>query len=630
MANIASPIKTLGAFPAIDPTVPQAASADQIADGETNVSMTRGERDDLAEVSAIFRQVDGVNGIVLTDVGGNEVGFIPFDNTRSTQFPFLTAAPDRGSVGPFTAFVSPGGNGIAIVDEHRSEVAFIPFDEQELRLPYTSVKKDALAIGPLTVRLLEGIDGIVFTDEFGNGIAPPGGSSEGGSLDKAAVLKQSRPANSVVTQGHSKTQQNSWNGSTNPSNPNGGTARKADLGWLAWADYFLRGSINWIWNAGVGGENDAQIIARMANDVVAKDPAWCFMMGGTCNSINAGRTADEIIATQLGTETQDSSNSILGVLQDAGIRTLWLTDPTWYTGHADLTPAKLAILNRVNRAMLRAPSYKSGLLAVDAAGLFVDPLSAVGSAKQYWLQDDDNIHPSPLGARAAGYLMAQRLLEAGFPMIDILVASAADTYGNSATSRQLLDNPLMIATGNPLAPGGAVTGIIPDGWEIATSGSWAPGSITSSVVPHPSGYGYEWIVEALDAPANNSSFTLIGQDIRSRVTTGDVLEAAAQVDLTGMSKVKGHELVCNLSDGTVFPAISTLERDATVNDNAGWGHQFYDQADIVGGAMKTGKASVPSNSMSDGSGRLRFRATFGDAGGTATVKMSRAQILKNS
>ncbi|MFD2430964.1 hypothetical protein ACFSUK_28680 [Sphingobium scionense] len=63
-------------------------------------------------------------------------------------------------------------------------------------------------------------------------------------------------------------------------------------------------------------------------------------------------------------------------------------------------------------------------MAVDAAGLFVDPLSATGSAKQYWLQDDDNIHPSPFGARHAGYLMAQRLLAAGFPLMDILVASA--------------------------------------------------------------------------------------------------------------------------------------------------------------------------------------------------------------
>lgn len=49
MADIASPIKTLGSFPAIDPTVAAIGTADQIADGAAKVSMTVGER---AQVSA--------------------------------------------------------------------------------------------------------------------------------------------------------------------------------------------------------------------------------------------------------------------------------------------------------------------------------------------------------------------------------------------------------------------------------------------------------------------------------------------------------------------------------------------------------------------------------------------------
>jgi hypothetical protein len=44
MADIASPIKTLGNFPAVDPTVAAIGTADQIADGETKVSMTAVER----------------------------------------------------------------------------------------------------------------------------------------------------------------------------------------------------------------------------------------------------------------------------------------------------------------------------------------------------------------------------------------------------------------------------------------------------------------------------------------------------------------------------------------------------------------------------------------------------------
>ncbi|PHP20340.1 hypothetical protein CG471_08035 [Sphingobium sp. IP1] len=47
MADIASPIKTLGNFPAVDPSVPAIGTADQIADGTAKVSMAAGEREGL-------------------------------------------------------------------------------------------------------------------------------------------------------------------------------------------------------------------------------------------------------------------------------------------------------------------------------------------------------------------------------------------------------------------------------------------------------------------------------------------------------------------------------------------------------------------------------------------------------
>ncbi|MFD2428208.1 hypothetical protein ACFSUK_08250 [Sphingobium scionense] len=435
----------------------------------------------------------------------------------------------------------------------------------------------------------------------------------------------------MITLGHSKTAQNSWQGPFTPSNP-GGVARKADVGWLAWADYYLRGSINWLFNAGVGSENDAQILARVANDVIAKDPAWCFVMGGTCNSIHGGMTADQIIALQLGTETEESSGSILGLLQDAGIRTAWLTDPTWYEGHEDITgvnaAANLAKLNRVNRAMLRAPAYKHGLLAFDANAVIIDPLSPIGSAKQYMLQGDDKIHQAPWGARAIGYMMAQRLIAAGFPLMDILIASAADTYGNSSTSRQLLDNPLMTGSGGTNSNPSVISGTIPAGLRLTTGGTWGSGYVTSSTVARSDGYGSDLVITVNNTGADGDTLHVVCPSLATRLTAGDIVEAAMQVDITGMAKVKGHELTCSLSNGSVFPQISTLERDATVNDNAGWGHQFYDQSDLVGGVMKTGKASVPSGTLVDPT--LRFKLTFGGAGGTAVVRLSRAQFLKNS
>ncbi|PHP19512.1 hypothetical protein CG471_11675 [Sphingobium sp. IP1] len=75
MADIASPIKTLGAFPAVDPTVAAIGTADQIADGETKVSMTVEERESLA-------------GIAVSAVRP-DVGFVPV--FRDEPFAFVAA-----------------------------------------------------------------------------------------------------------------------------------------------------------------------------------------------------------------------------------------------------------------------------------------------------------------------------------------------------------------------------------------------------------------------------------------------------------------------------------------------------------------------------------------------------------
>lgn len=517
-------------------------------------------------------------------------------------------------------------NGFSILDSVGNELGFLPADGTNLRLPYIKANTTTAAVGPFSVQQVDGIDGAIFVDPVGNSF--PFGGSTSAALDLAKVQKVARLPNSIVTFGHSKTEQNSWGGASNVSNP-GGVARKADVGWFAWLDYYLRGSLNWIYNAGIGGQDDTQLLSRVNSDVVAKGAAYCIIQGATCNSINAGLTADQIVALQLGTEGSDSSNSILGLLQAAGMQTIWLTDPTWYTGHPDLTADKFATLCRVNRATLRAQGYKPGLLAIDTAGVMVDPLATTGTAKQYYIQTDDNIHESPLGARVQGKLAADRMIAAGFPLMDILINSVADAYGSSTVSKQLLDNPFMTGTGGTGPGGGVVTGTIPDGWRIAVSTpstAWAAGSITSTTTLRADGFGYDWVVTVNSSPVAGARVLLIGPDNRSRLTAGDLVQASAQVDITGMSKVNGHEFYSSLYTTSVFPAISTLERDAPTN----WSSLFYSQSDLTGGVMRTGKAAVPSGTLQTSSGDLRLVLTFDGAGGTATVRMSRAQYLKNS
>lgn len=567
-----------------------------------------------------------------------------------------------------------GVTGLVLMDEIGNAFGFLPVDAGTLRLKHLEANETSLHAGPLSVRLISGGRGMVFLDEVGNAVplglmeAPTDGAAymrkdgewsaahdlpeapaddiayvrkneaweAAPALDLGAVNNLASRSRRVVTFGHSKCDYNSANGASNVYNPNGGTARKCQLGWLAFADYYLRGGIDWAWNAGVGGESDAQMLARIEADVIAKEPAWVLMLGGTCNSIAGGKTAAEIITTQLGTQTADSGSSILGVLQRHGIRTLWMTDPTWHTDHEGLTNANFATLARVNRALLRAPGYKTGLDVLDANAFIIDPASPTGSAKANVLRD--GIHFSQRGARAIGKALAAKMKALGFPDWDSLIASAADRYGLDNSSRQLFDNPMLLLDVEDVPDGinsGSTTvstsgdnGGIPAGCRITRTGTWGAGYIQSKVVPRADGFGNDWIVTVTNTGAAGDTVQLIFQNgengFRDRLSTGDVVEAAAQVDVTGMNLVREHCLLSNLSNGTVFPVIATMERDR--NDPVAQ----FDQADLVGGVMRTGKASVPSGTLSSSSGDSRLRVVFDGAGGTAVIRVSRVQYLKNS
>lgn len=607
-----------------DPAALETLLTAKVAESNAAADRAQVAASELQPFVGNFRIFAGPTGFAFLDDLGQEVMFVPFDAARALLMPFLSATRDAASLGPLAAQRSGGVDGFAVTDRLGQEVAFVPFTAgRATTLPNLLATSSLVSAGPLSARAVPGVDGIVFVDALGQGIKVGESSASAPSLDKGEVQSIAAGPFSVITGGHSKGELNSWGGSSNPGNSNGNTARRLDQGWLAWADYYLRGSIDWISNAAVGGENDLQILARVATDIIAKKPALCIMIGGTCNSIAAGYTADQIIATQIGSETPDSGSSILGLLQDAGIKTLWMTDPTWATGHPQFTAANFAALSRVNRALLRAQGYKAGLVTLDANALIIDPASATGAAKATFLKPD-NIHQSPKGDRAIGKALASRLQAIGYPVRDILIASAADNSAYNASSKQLLPNPMMIGTAGTFPS--SVTGQVPTGYRIAVSGTWPAASITSALVPRADGYGNDWVVTVANAPAADAAVILIGPDLRPQLAPGDVVEAAAQIDLVGMSKVKGHEFTSSLSNGSQFLAISTFERDATTNLPS----DYYDQADLTGGVMRTGKAAVPTGTLANGSGDLRFRVTFDAAGGSATIRMSRAQFLKGA
>jgi hypothetical protein len=78
----------------------------------------------------------------------------------------------------------------------------------------------------------------------------------------------------------------------------GGTFTETlDKGWFSWADYFMGAPHQLVRNAGIGGHNTDQMLARVQADVLDYAPALIYDMCGI-NDIVQGKTAEYVIANK--------------------------------------------------------------------------------------------------------------------------------------------------------------------------------------------------------------------------------------------------------------------------------------------------------------------------------------------
>ncbi len=110
---------------------------------------------------------------------------------------------------------------------------------------------------------------------------------------------------------------------------------QADQDWFSIAN--AKGYFEFAGNAGVGGEETDQILARVDRDVLAREPDWCTVLAGT-NDVFHGVDADTII-TNLGLIYDKLAFTEIGIIA--------FTVPPLYTGD----PAKSQTLRDVNAWM---------------------------------------------------------------------------------------------------------------------------------------------------------------------------------------------------------------------------------------------------------------------------------------
>lgn len=275
----------------------------------------------------------------------------------------------------------------------------------------------------------------------------------------ASYAPVARP-NTIIPFGTSLTNQ----GYAGTTQPIGATWAK---GYLAVANVQLGHRFRMLNNAGVSGNTSAQMLARIQADVLAFSPAYCVVESGCPNDIGNALTLAQSIANH---------QAIYDALKAAGVRVVVCT-PVPY-GLADTVNNRTFIsgLRRWQIAYALQQGHKvcdwyPSLVKTDGTGAWVTNY------------DLDSVHPSPLGAKIMGTILANALRDEKAEYAGLwLPTGNADPYN-------LLANGMMIGTGGTAGPAGT-SGSVATSWTPFNAGGTS--AATLSKVARTDGVQGEW------------------------------------------------------------------------------------------------------------------------------------------
>lgn len=168
-----------------------------------------------------------------------------------------------------------------------------------------------------------------------------------------------------------------------------GTGLIGSSAWFVQSCMRSQGRMRYVRNAGISGNNTAQMLARIDADVLAFEPDWCFVLGGT-NDIGQSVAQATIRTTLLTIYRRLVAENITPIL-------------CTLTPRSDTVPtAELDILN----AWIRWIAQTHGYPLCDFEAVTMNPLTG-GFRSGY---STDGLHPSQTGVTAmAGKVMADIL-----------------------------------------------------------------------------------------------------------------------------------------------------------------------------------------------------------------------------
>lgn len=411
--------------------------------------------------------------------------------------------------------------------------------------------------------------------------------------DKKAILANTRPS-TVIALGTSITNQGSFNTSGGANQFQNGTD---DVGYLSHAIVRLNHSLRVLRNAGVSGNNSAQMLARLQADVLNYAPGWVIVETGAPNDIGFGMTLPQSIANH---------KAIYDAIEATGARVVATTPMPYGLNDASNSTARRQFISGLRRWIIKYAQERGHVIAdfypalvrEDGTGLW----RGTGWSDGTNATQSDGIHPKPPAAALAGKILADAIRP------HISDRKGLWLPGGNVDTWNLLSNGMMFGNNGSTKPAG-VTGDLATAWS-AYGAVGTGGAGTLSKVPRTDSVHGEWQQYTATA-GNTDGFNFQQQNtagLGSTWNVGDVVVAAIEFE-TDNDWVGGVQMGLLLSATGSSHSVQDLRH---AGSNTGW----------APGAS----SGVLAAKMTIGAGATRLQVQASVRMTTGTVRFGRAGL----
>ena len=370
----------------------------------------------------------------------------------------------------------------------------------------------ATATGAMTVTLEEGkndlsADGAYWDSEYATFSTDANNNTVLVGAD-GQTYNTSRVSNGVVIFGDSRTERSNYAG--------------GDRGLWTFANAIMGQRFKLLANAGVGGNTTAQMLARIDADVLAYNPAFVTVLGGT-NDIANGVPATTVIS---------NLQAIYQKIRNTGATVIACTE--YPASGVYGTTAKREALQQINRAIIADVQSHDNMVLANLFNVILDPASATGDQLAGTLHD--NIHLSTYGCILGGGELAS-VMEPLVPPQRVIGTSLVDVISATHPGGNLVVN------GNMSGGAGGVSGVgMSSAGGVGVADTWAlqleTGTATAvgSKVARTDGIPGELQRITINAVTAANTVVRLRQlpVLPAQITPGDFVEAYAELALSGV------------------------------------------------------------------------------------------------